>query len=78
MAAIDVNKLVSSAVEAYLQEAQQASNGKVQAKSRHRLGPGVAVATGAGLLLAGRAAYHRLGPLDLERLGHAAEKKLKG
>jgi hypothetical protein len=78
MAALDLNKLAASAAAAYLQEAQQGSNGKVEEKTKRRLGRGAAVATGAGLVLAGRAAYRRLRPLDLERLGHAAADKLKG
>lgn len=75
--ALDLNKLVSSAVESYLQEAEASPNGRVEEKTKRRLGRGAAVATGAGLVLAGRATYRRLRPFDLERLGHAAEEKLK-
>jgi hypothetical protein len=78
MAPLDLNNVAAAAVEAYLQEAQQSSNGRFEEKTKRRLGRGAAVATGAGLALVGHAAYRRLRPLDLERLGHAAEKKLKG
>ncbi|MFL5897136.1 MAG: hypothetical protein ACJ76D_01525 [Solirubrobacterales bacterium] len=78
MAPLDLNRLASSAAEAYLQEGRQGTNGKVEERTKRRLGGGAAVATGAGLILAGRAVYRRLRPLDLERLGHAAEQKLKG
>lgn len=74
---LDLNKLVSSAVEAYLREEEQSPNGRPEEKKEHRrLGRGAAVATGAGLALAGRAAYRRIRHIDLAQLGHAAEKKL--
>jgi hypothetical protein len=77
MAAVDLNKLVSSAVEAYLREEQQSTDGRAPEKKGHRrLGRGAAVATGAGLAVAGRAAYRRIRHLDLEQLGRAAQKKL--
>lgn len=74
---MDVNKLVSSAVEAYLREAEQASNGPVDDHGKHRrLRRGTAVAAGAGLALAGRAVYRRARRYDLEAVGRAAAKKI--
>lgn len=76
MAALDLNKLASSAAEAYLREARQSSNGRATEERRRRLGRGAALATGAGLAVAGHAAYRRIRHLDLEQLGRAAQKKL--
>jgi hypothetical protein len=76
MAALDLNRLASSAAEAYLREAQQPSDGRAEEERHRRLGRGVALATGAGLALAGHAAYRRIRHLDLERLGRAAQKRL--
>jgi len=76
MAALDLNKLASSAVETYLQHADESSNGKVEQK-RHRLGTGAAIAVGAGLAVAAPAALRRVRQLDLEQVGTAVEDKLK-
>jgi hypothetical protein len=79
VAALDLNKLASTAVEAYLQGAKQApSNGHVETKTKHRrLGTGTAMAMGAGLAFAAGAAYRRMRAVDLEEIGHAVEDKLK-
>jgi hypothetical protein len=76
MAAIDLNKLASSAAEAYLQAAKEQTNG--HAKDKHpRFGKGAAMAAGVGLTVATRAAYRRVRELDLEQVGTAVENKLK-
>jgi hypothetical protein len=80
MATLDFNRLASSAAEAYLREAKQQPNGKVEAKGKakhRRLGTGTAVAVGVGLTVAAQAAYRRVRNLDLEQLGGAVEDKLK-
>jgi hypothetical protein len=78
MPALDLNRLAASAVGAYLAQAEQTDRGGHEAKKkRRRLGPGTALAVGAGLAVAARAAYKRVRDLDLEEVGAAVENKLK-
>ena len=75
--ALDLNRIVTAALESFLQE-----NGEQPArqnKSRnHHLGGVGAVAVGVGLAVAGRAAYNRARHIDLEQVAGAVEDKLKG
>jgi hypothetical protein len=79
MAALDLNKLATTAVGAYLQQAEHSSNGAAGhlEKRGRRLGTGAAIAVGAGLAVAAQAAYRRVRELDLEEVGTAMENKLK-
>jgi hypothetical protein len=73
--ALDLNRILTAALESFLQE-----NGEQPARQNesrnHHLGGVGAVAIGAGLAVAARAAYNRARRLDLEQVAGAVEDKL--
>lgn len=78
MASFDLNRLAASAVDAYLQQAEQPDHGERKHKGKaKRLGTGTALAVGAGLAVAAGAVYRRVRDLDLEQVGAAVESRLK-
>lgn len=78
--AVDFNKIVSAAAEAYLGEGRQDSpNGRTgEDAGHHRFGGIGAVALGAGLAVAARAVYARVRRFDLAQVAGKVEGKLNG
>ncbi len=75
--AIDLSRIVTAAAEAYLGEDRQGSpNGRADGGAKRRLGGVGALALGAGLAVAARAAYIRARRFDLERVADRVEDKL--
>jgi ADP-ribosylglycohydrolase len=80
---IDVERVVAAAVEAAFGENGSDRHSAVTRSDsdgghNHRFGQVAAVATGALVATAARAAYKRARDLDLERVAELAEKRLRG
>jgi hypothetical protein len=75
--AADLNRIVTAALESFLQEDGEPPARRTEKRGRHFGGVG-AVALGAGLAVAARAAYHRARRVDLEQVAEAVEDKLGG
>jgi hypothetical protein len=75
---IDLLRVATSAVDSFLDDRERSRDSARPEKGGHRrLGARGAVALGAGLAVAARVAYGRVRRFDLERLGTAAESRLK-
>ena len=74
---VDVNRIAASALEAFLERDESQRGGSKRQREGSRFGGIGAVALGAGLAVAARAAYNRARKLDLERIGGAIEEKLR-
>jgi hypothetical protein len=77
--AIDVGRIASSAVEAFLEEEGPSQNGHRpnHAHGGSRLGTAGAVALGVAAVAAGRAVYNRARQVDLTEVAARAEDRLK-
>jgi hypothetical protein len=73
---IDVNRLASAAVEAFLSNEDHSENERPEPERRRLEGVG-AVALGVALAAGARAAYLRARRLDLERVAKSVEDRLK-
>ena len=78
---IDVNRMVTAAMSAFIAPEHQSQNGRPQATQSndgsHALGSVTAVAVGAALAVTARAAYSRVRRgFDLERAADAMEQRL--
>ncbi|HUC08448.1 MAG TPA: hypothetical protein VMR96_10215 [Solirubrobacterales bacterium] len=73
--AVDLNRIVTAALESFLQEDGERQARQSESRSHHLGGVG-AVAVGIGLTVAARAAYNRARRLDLEQVAGAIEDKL--
>jgi hypothetical protein len=75
--ALDVNRIAMAALESFLEEHGEQPARRNESRNHH-LGGVAAVAAGAGLAVAARAAYGRARRIDLEQVGGALEDKLRG
>jgi hypothetical protein len=73
---IDLDRVVTTALESYLQSEHAEQNGR-RNEDRRRFGRVGAVAVGVVVGLAARKAYDRARALDLETVAGALEKRLK-
>lgn len=76
MISIDVNRLASAAVEAFLSNEDHSENERPEPERRRLEGVG-AVALGVAIAAGARAAYLRARRLDLERVAKSVEDRLK-
>jgi hypothetical protein len=77
--AVDIERVVGAAVDAFLRGDAGESEGHAhdRGSGRKRLRGAGALAAGVGLGLAGRAAYRRVRQIDLESAAEALEQRLK-
>jgi hypothetical protein len=75
--AVDLNRIARAALESFLEEDGEQPARQNESRNHHLGGVG-ALAVGAGLAVAARAAYNRARRIDLEQVGGAIEDKLKG
>jgi hypothetical protein len=76
--AVDFNRIAASALDAFLENQRNEGHASAhEERGNRRLGGIGAVALGAGLAIAARAAYRRVRSLDLERVAGAVEEKLR-
>jgi homoserine kinase len=78
---IDVNRVVMAAMSSFMAPERSSENGRVESPERNHRGAGLgsvgAVAVGAALAVAARAAYSRARQrFDLEHVANAVEQKL--
>jgi hypothetical protein len=73
---VDVNRLASAAVEAFLENENHSQNERPESE-HHRFGGVGAVVVGVALAAGARAAYRRARRLDLERVAKSVEDRLK-
>lgn len=75
--AIDIDRVAASALQTYLGNGRNEGRASSRERGNRRLGGIAAVALGAGLAVAARAAYGRVRHLDLERVAGAVEERLR-
>lgn len=77
--AVDIERVVTAAVDSFLQgdDGQSDGNARRRRNGRGGIGTAAGVAVGVGLGIAGRVAYRRLRGVDLESAASALEERLK-
>lgn len=79
---IDLNRILASAVDAFLDVDQDHANGNGESKSEKRqdqgIGPVGSVAIGVALAAGARAAYSRIKRFDVQEVAEKVEQRLAG